>query len=67
MQLIYNNICNTVNDSAFIVIWQLNVSVTLTMHGDPADRLVAATSLNIKLPLITNDRKTSALKTVKPI
>lgn len=31
------------------------------MHGDPADRLIAATALELSLPLVTRDRRMSAI------
>ncbi len=37
------------------------------MHGDPADRLIVATSSTLGVPLVTGDKKPQAYKGVKTI
>ncbi len=42
-------------------------SVSLEMHGDPADRLIVATALCLGMPLVTSDRKIRDSGLVKTI
>ena len=37
------------------------------MHGDPADRIIAATAIVLNAPLVTADAKLRTVKTVKTI
>lgn len=52
-----------------IHVWPLDLAVakalrTLDFHGDPADEIIAATSLVHRVPLLTRDRQIRASKLV---
>lgn len=54
---------------AAVQVWPITVAVArsstrLDVHGDPADELIAATSLVHNVPLLTRDRKLLASKLV---
>lgn len=38
-----------------------------TMHGDPADRLIAATALELSVPLVTRDARLTGLAGLRTI
>jgi PIN domain nuclease of toxin-antitoxin system len=43
------------------------LSTELEMHGDPADRLIAATSIHFDAPLLTSDQKLRAHPAIRTI
>ena len=52
-----------------IHVWPVDLAVSLQstrldIHGDPADELIAATSVVHRVPLLTRDRKIRASKVV---
>jgi PIN domain nuclease of toxin-antitoxin system len=52
-----------------IHVWPLDLdtcrqSVSLDFHGDPADEIIAATSITRNVPLLTRDRRILASKQV---
>jgi PIN domain nuclease of toxin-antitoxin system len=55
---------------ADISLWELALLLSrhsLFQHGDPADRLIGATALQLGAPLITADARLRALETLKTV
>lgn len=42
-------------------------SASLSMHGDPADRLIAATAIELDCPLATVDRRLTGMTALKTV
>ena len=57
-----------------IKVWSVSAEIAVLagglaepMHGDPADRLIVATTSTLDVPLVTGDKKLRAYRGIKTI